>query len=163
MLQNLDSANDTNDDECDAEDNGAEAEDLDADPIQMKTLRSTASTHDDWLHRGPYLNDMSFPTYTEYIDRARRPRKAPPDHQLFEYEEHYTLSRTYCQQITTPAHLPVLEPLKFAAPGEGKIEDNALYKHLVASLTRCTCADGCFDLMLMKPFLLPMSSASKPA
>ena len=177
VLQNLvPPEDDTNGDEShhdtDAEDNVMEAEDnvknnerdtLDADLIQMKTLRSTTSTHDDWLHRGPYLNDMPFHTYTEYIDRVRRPREAPPSHQLFEFEAHYALSRSYCQTITTPARVPVLEALKFVAPGASKNEENALYKHLVASLTRCTCADGCADPMLIKPFLLPISSAEKSA
>ena len=108
---------------------------------------------------------MPFHTYAEYIDRVRKPRKTPRDQQLFEYEAHYALSRSYCQQIRTPARTPVLEALKFAAPGEGKTEENALYKHLMASLTRCTCAEGCSDPMLMKPFLLPTSSATdtKPA
>jgi hypothetical protein len=135
-------------------------DDLDADIIQMKTLRSTTSTHDDWLHRGPYLNDLPFHTYAEYIDRVRRPRQPPADHQIFEFEPHYALARFYCQQIRTPARTPVLEALKFAAPGAGRAEENALYKHLVGSLTRCTCADGCSDVMLMKPFLLPTTSSA---
>ena len=175
VLQNLvPTEDDTKDDESnhdtDAEDNDVEGEDdrkenervtLDEDLIQMKTLRSTTSTHDDWLHRGPYLQDMPFHTYTEYIDRVRRPRKPPPSDQLFEFEEHYALSRFYCQTITTPARVPVLEALKFVAPGSSKNEENELYKHLVASLTRCTCTDGCADPMLMKPFLLPIGSAEK--
>lgn len=107
VLQNLGTTeDDTKDDESnhntDAEDIDVEGEDdtkkeerdtLDADLIQMKTLRSTTSTHDDWLHRGPYLNDMPFHTYTEYIDRVRRPREASPSHQHFEFEAHYALSR----------------------------------------------------------------------
>ena len=143
---------------------------LDADIIRMKTLRSTTSAHDDWLHRGPYLNDLPFHTYTEYVNRVRRPRQPPADHQIFEFEPHYALSRSYCQQIETPARTPVLEALKFAPPGAGRAEENALYKHLIGSLTRCTCADGCADVMLMKPFLQSsagklalQSSAGKPA
>ena len=89
--------------EPDAEDNDAEEgasedrgpDNLDADLIQMKMLRSTTSTHDDWLHRGPDLNDMPFHTYTKYIDRVRRTRKAPRYHQLFEFETHYALSRSF--------------------------------------------------------------------
>ena len=46
----------------------------DADLIQMKTLRTTTSPHDDWLHRGSYLHDLSYHTYTEYIDRVRLPQ-----------------------------------------------------------------------------------------
>ena len=177
VLQDLvptedDSKDDESHHDTDAEDNDETGEDdlknnerdtLDADLIQMKTLRSTTSTHDDWLHRGPYLNDMPFHTYTEYIDRVRRPRQASPSHQLFEFEAHYALSRSYCQEIKTPARTPVLEALKFVAPGDGKNEENALYKHLVASLTRCTCANGCSDPMLMKPLLLPIRTSEKPA
>ena len=177
VLQNLmpiedDTKDDESNHDTDAEDNEVEGEDdnkenerdtLDEDLIQMKTLRSTTSTHDDWLHRGPYLHDLPFHTYTEYVDRVRRPREPPPSQQLFEFEAHYALSRSYCQTITTPARVPVLEALKFVAPGSSKNEENELYKHLVASLTRCTCTDGCADPMLMKPFLLPIGSAGKSA
>ena len=107
--------------------------DMDADLIHMETLRTTTSTHDDWLHRGPYLYDVGFHTYAEYVDRVRLPRKSPAGKQLFLFEPHYILSRTYCQQITTPARLPVLEALRFVPPGEGMAEENALYKHLVGS------------------------------
>ena len=63
--------------------------DVDAYLIQMKTLLSTTSTHDDWLHWGPYLHDIAFHTYAEYIDRVRIPRKPPPACQLFHFEPHY--------------------------------------------------------------------------
>ena len=56
---------------------------VDADLIQMKTLRATTSTHDDWLHRGPYLHGIAFHTYAEYIDRVRLPRHAPAEEQIF--------------------------------------------------------------------------------
>ena len=68
---------------------------VDADKLQMKTLRPTTSAHDDWLHRGPYLHDMAFHTYVEYCDRVRLPRKAPADEQLFVFEPHYALSKSY--------------------------------------------------------------------
>ena len=61
--------------ECDEED--ATEKMVDADIVQMKTLRTTTSTHDDWLHRGNYLHDIAFHTYVEYVDRVRLPRHAP--------------------------------------------------------------------------------------
>lgn len=73
---------------------GDDDRNLDADLIQMKTLRSTTSTHDDWLHRGPYLHDIPFHTYAEYIDLVRIPRKPPPGRQLFHFEPHYALSHS---------------------------------------------------------------------
>ena len=119
----------------------------------MKTLRETTSTHDDWLHRGPYLHDLPFHTYTEYVDRVRIPGQCPSDTQLFRFESHYALSGSYCQMIHTPVRIPMLEALRFMPPGEGTAEDNALYKHTVGSLTRCTCTGACSDPMLFKPFL----------
>ena len=126
---------------------------IDADLIEMKTLRSTTSTHDDWLHRGPYLHEIPFHTYVEYVDRVRLPRNAPADKQIFRFEPHYALSQSYGQQITTPARIPILEALKFTPPGETTMEENALYKHLVGSLLRCTCEGGCSDPLLFKPLL----------
>lgn len=64
--------------------------------------------------------------------------------------------------IHTPARIPVLEALRFMPPGEGTAEDNALYKHIVGSLTRCTCTGACSDPMLFKPFLCHTPSAAKP-
>ena len=126
---------------------------VDADIVQMKTLRTTTSTHDDWLHRGNYLHDIAFHTYVEYVDRVRLPRHAPVEEQIFLFEPHYVLSRSYAQRINTPARTPVLEALKFLPPGETTREENALYKLLVGSLLRCRCADKCSDPLLFKPLL----------
>ena len=81
--ENVDEDVDEDADETDSKDEGEEPfheqEDaetmVDADKLQMKTLRSTTSAHDDWLHRGPYLHDMAFHTYVEYCDRVRLPEK----------------------------------------------------------------------------------------
>ena len=135
---------------------------VDADIIQMKTLRCTTSAHDDWLHRGPYLNDIPFHTYVEYFDRVRLPRRAPTEQQIFRFEAHYALSQSYGQRIRTPARIPVLEALKFVPPGETTGEENALYKLLVGALLRCTCADRCSDPLLLKPLLSRSASAVKP-
>ena len=137
--------------------------DVDADLLEMKTLRTTTSTNDDWLHRGPYLYDLPLHTYAEYIDRIRRPRVPPPEGRVFLFEPHYALARTYCQRIKTPARIPVLEALKFAPPGKDTEEENAMYKHIVGSLTRCTCPDRCSDPLLFKPFLFFSGSAAQPA
>ena len=156
-------------DEEDEEEEAEEAEEeeaekmADADLIEMKTLRSTTSTHDDWLHRGPYLHDIAFHTYVEYIDRVRLPRQAPAEQQIFRFEPHYAMSQSYCQRIRTPARLPVLEALKFQPPGETTKEENALYKHIVGSLLRCTCAGSCSDPLLFKPLLGRSGSVAKPA
>ncbi len=154
-----------NDNHDPRDDSGDDSEDpkskANADLVQMKTLRETTSTHDDWLHRGPYLHDLPFHTYTEYVDRVRMPRQCPSDTQLFQFEPHYALSGSYCQVIRTPARIPVLEALRFMPPGEGTAEDNALYKHIVGSLTRCTCTGTCSDPLLFKPFLCYTPTATK--
>ena len=98
----------------------SEAEDaekeMDADLIRMKTLRTPSSTHDDWLHSGSYLREIAFHTYAEYIDRARLPRHAPAEEQIFHFEPHYALSRSYCQRTRTAARIPVLEALNCVPP-----------------------------------------------
>ena len=155
--------NDKGDPRGDSSDGSEDPESkAEADLVRMKTLRETTSTHDDWLHRGPYLHDLPFHTYTEYVDRVRIPRQCPSDTQLFRFEPHYALSGSYCQVIHTPARIPVLEALRFMPPGEGTAEDNALYKHIVGSLTRCTCTGACSDPMLFKPFLCHTPSAARP-
>ena len=157
-------------DEVDPEEDSEKSDDqveetekmADADLIQMKTLRSTTSTHDDWLHRGPYLHDMAFHTYVEYIDRVRLPRHAPAEEQIFHFEPHYALARSYGQRCRTPARIPVLEALKFVAPGDTTKEENALYKLIVGSLLRCTCAESCSDPLLFQSLLSRSGSAEKP-
>ena len=128
----------------------------------MKTLRATTSAHDDWLRRGLYLHDIAFHTYTEYVDRVRLPRRALADTQLFPFEPHYALSRSYGQRIRTPACIPALEALKFVPPEERTREENALYKLLVGSLVRCTCPESCCDPLLFKSRLTRSGSAAKP-
>ena len=135
---------------------------VDADLIHMKTLRSTTSTHDDWLHRGPYLHDIAFHTYAEYIDRVRLTRHAPAEEQIFRFEPHYALARSYGQRIQTPARTPELEALMFVPPGETTKEENALYKHIVGSLLRCTCAESCSDPLLFQSLFSRSGSAAKP-
>ena len=129
----------------------------------MKTLRRTTSAHDDWLHRGPYLHDLSYHTYTEYIDRIRLPREPPADEQIFLFEEHYVLSRSYAQRIKTPARLPVMAALKFVPPGVNTKEENSLYKLLIGFPLRCSCKECCSDPLLFKPLLSQAGSAAKPA
>ena len=159
-------SNDEADPEEESESSGGEVKEtekmVDADLIQMKTLRSTTSIHDDWLHRGPYLHDIAFHTYAEYIDRVRLPRHAPAEEQIFRFEPHYALAQSYGQRITTPARIPVLEALKFVPPGETTKEENAHYKLIVGSLLRCTCAERCSDPLLFKPLLSRSGSAGKP-
>ena len=121
--------------------------------VEMKTLRATTSAHDDWLHRGPYLYELPFHTYVEYVDRISfNSRNASNDKQIFLFEAHYALSGDYCQRIRTPARTPVLEALKFPPPGETTKEENAMYKLLVGSFLCCKQEGCCSDPQLFKPF-----------
>ena len=115
---------------------------VDAYLIQMKTLRSTTSIHDDWLHRGPYLHDIAFHTYAEYIDRVRLPRHAPAEEQIFRFEPHYALAQSYGQRISTPARIPVHEALKFVPQGRPRQTNmysaSSLLARSFAALVRST-------------------------
>ena len=111
---------------------------------------------------GTFLHEIAFHTYAEYIDRVRLPRYAPAEEQIFRFEPHYALSRSYCQRIRTPARIPVLEALKFVPPGETTKEENALYKLIVGSLLRCTCPENCSNPLLFKSLQTRSGSAEKP-
>ena len=64
------------------------------------------------------MRDIALRAYLEYVDRVRLPRHAPLAEQLFLFEPHYALSRSYGQRIRTPARVPVLEALRCQPPGE---------------------------------------------
>jgi len=130
--------------------------------LHMKQLRATTSVHDDWLHRGPFLHDAPFHVYAQYVDRVRRPQTDSMTGQYFLFESHYTLAHSYCQQIRTPARLPVMEALKCPSPAKGNGEENAMYKSILGVLLSCKSKDCCSDPMLFKPALFcggPRSSA----
>ena len=103
------------------------------DDVSITQLRQTTSIHDDWLHRGPYLFDMCFYVYCEYVQRERKSglvTKQP----VFLFEPHYELGKTYVQLISWPARLPVMEALKCPSPAVGDGEDNAIYKSILGTL-----------------------------
>ncbi len=116
MLDGSESADDVTDSDGGADEANDSDEDVEADLVQMKTLRSTTSAHDDWLHRGPYLHDIAFHTYAEYIYRVRLPRRAPAEEQVFRFVSHYPLFRSCGQRIKTQSRIPVLDALIFVHP-----------------------------------------------
>ena len=69
---------------------------------RTKGLLHTASAHDDWLHRGPFLYDFDLHTYVRYVHRVPRPRKPRNEETqrrmpLFLFDSHYVLAQQYVQ------------------------------------------------------------------
>ena len=124
------------------------AEDMD---VTLRALRATTSVHDDWLHRGVFLYECPFHVYAQYAHRRRWKDVKPSEH-IFAFEPHYALARLYCQVLTWPASLPVMEALRCPSPAHGDGEENAIYKSILGSLTACKSPDTCSDPLLFASF-----------
>ena len=99
---------DTNDGDEDADgaDDGESADEVDEDvceaeyPVQAAECRTTCTRHDDWLRRGPFLADLPWRVYMMRVRRTRKPYAADASYsELFFFDEHYTLSALYCQEV----------------------------------------------------------------
>ena len=66
------------------------------------TFSKTTTLRDDWLHRGPELQDMDSYHYARYIERAEMPRKGTAQgfHQkvgvFYLFDKHYPMSKNMC-------------------------------------------------------------------
>ena len=114
------------------------------DNVNISALSHTTSAHDDWLHRGPFLYDLDFHTYVEYVHREPRAVRArvtdaKRQQDIFLFDAHYALANSYVQTLDTQGQckLVVLEALKCPSPATNNGEDNAVFKSLIATLLSC--------------------------
>lgn len=135
--------------------------------VNISALNHTTSAHDDWLHRGPFLYDLDFHTYVEYVHREPRAKRAQAKdserHQdIFLFDAHYSLAESYVQTLDTQGQckVVVLEALKCPSPAANAGEDNAVFKSLIGSLLRCPGQGHCSDPLLCSPCFFQVSRPS---
>ena len=135
--------------------------------VDISALSHTTSAHDDWLHRGPFLYDLDFHTYVEYVHREPRAKNARAKdserHQdLFLFDAHYSLAESYVQALDTQGQckVVVLEALKCPSPAANAGEDNAVFKSLIGTLLRCPGQGHCSDPLLCNPGFFQVSRPS---
>ena len=119
--------------------------------VLPRSLRVTTSRHDDWLHRGPFLQGLSLQLYVAYIDRVPKPRQSSQPSAYFFFEPHYCIATQYVQCLRNrpviPRHCGIAMPKAERRDGE----DLAAYKLMLCN-THLSCkeAGSCADPMLHK-------------
>ena len=113
------------------------------DARETQMFHATASTYDDWLHRGFFLQDMDFHCYVAHVEVVSR--SSGQLGQCFVFDEHYIKSKTYWQRLAQ--HIAVPRVIGATCPrldvDEG--EENARYKLALFGLTRCPGRGACAD------------------
>ena len=126
---------------------------------QVRMFRATASTFDDWLHRGFFLQDMNFHTYVAHIEVAPRSQGKLGD--CFLFDEHYVKSKTYWQRLARRIAVPRVVGAACSRLDVGNGEENARYKLTLFGLLCCPGTGACADpVSLSRPYLFPGSSKS---
>ena len=126
---------------------------------EVRMFRATASTFDDWLHRGFFLQDMNFHTYVAYIEVAPRSQGKLGD--CFLFDEHYVKSKTYWQRLARRVAVPRVVGAACSRLDVGDGEENARYKLTLFGLLRCPGTGACADpVSLSASYLCPGPSKS---
>ena len=122
-------------------------------------FRATASTFDDWLHRGFLLQDMNFHTYVAYIEVT--PRSRGKLGECFLFDAHYVKATTYWQRLARCMVVPRVVGAACSRMDVGDGEDNARYKLTLFGLTRCPGVGACADpVSLSAAYLFARSSSA---
>lgn len=119
-------------------------------------FRATTSAFDDWLHRGPFLYDLPFEMYVCFIERVRKPNQTASRHKYFLFDEHYDMSRLYCQTLRAE---PVLGRLVGSdCPGFNHEREGFAAFHLLLFQTNLSCpgVGGCSDPTALAKALFPL-------
>ena len=126
--------------------------------MQAAECRVTATRHDDWLHRGPFLADMPWHIYMMRVQRDRKPRLANADYsEYFFFDKHYSLSVLYCQKVgyTRTATIPRLVGAVCPPEEEEDGEPHAAHKLTLFSRARCLGPEHCADPLNFRSLLFP--------
>ena len=140
--------------ECDANDDVT----VRNDDMEVSECRITASRHDDWLHRGPFLADLTWYVYMMRVRRVRKPIKVDSDYsELFFFDKHYSLSALYCQRLRMNAATAIPRMVGSVCPAEeeDKGEPHAAFKLMLFSRARCPGRDHCSDPLTYRCLLMP--------
>ena len=126
--------------------------------MHASECRVTASRHDDWLHRGPFLADIPWYIYMIRVRRDRKPRLANADYsEYFFFDKHYSLSVLYCQKIIYSGTVAIPRLVGAVCPPEEEDDGelHAAHKLTLFSRARCLGPDHCADPLNFRSLLLP--------
>eukprot|EP00438_Fugacium_kawagutii_P025227 Skav230240 [mRNA] locus=scaffold1818:78429:87690:+ [translate_table: standard] len=121
----------------------AEAVSAEPEDSSVQMFRATASTYDDWLHRGFFLQDMDFHCYVAYVEVVSRTQGRLG--QCFAFDDHYIKSKTYWQRLAQRVSVPRVVGASCPRLDVGEGEDNARYKLALFGLMRCPGRGACAD------------------
>ena len=136
----------------------------DAPTIQVSQFRVTTMNHDDWLHRGPELEDFELYHYCAHIQRVPLPprrrfeKQQGPESRGFGYflfDDHYALSRSFCQAIRPRALIPRVVGASCPRADVHGADENALYKLLLFQPRRCPGPGACADPTSYEALVFP--------
>ena len=135
--------------------------------LSTKALAQTTSSHDDWLHRGPFLYELDFYTYVRHVHRAPKAKKSRIEESerkayLVLFDAHYALADSFVQELDLQGQCRVvaLEALKCPTPDLNNGEDNAAFKSLLGTLLTCPGRGHCNDPLLARKTLFQCSYPS---
>jgi hypothetical protein len=135
-------------------------EDVEVDIDKVEACTTSTNTADDYAHRGSRLLSMPYYVYRMYARRVRKPSRAKMcATNLFPFEPHYTLSRTYVQEVVL-SNISVPTVNGFQCPTVRQdAEQNALFKAILFTPWCCTDASKCGSVMNFQSLL---SNGSSP-
>ena len=133
--------------------------DMEQEESGVRMFRATASTFDDWLHRGFFLQDMNFHTYAAYIEIT--PRSKGSLGECYVFDAHYIKAKTYWQRVAHRMAVPRVVGAACPRMDVGDGEENARYKLALFGLMRCPGVGACADPVSLSAAYL--SRAASPA
>ena len=131
---------------------------------QPARLHATTSRFDDWLHRGPWLHSLPYFVYMHNIKRVRKAKAwqaSKQASQLFEFDEHDTMSTLYQQEMDQGA-IPRLVGTQCKQDEGNQREDYAIWHLALFGLARCQGRDLCCEVTMFKHMSTPKQSFRFP-
>lgn len=116
------------------------------------TLKTTSSLHDDWLHRGPFLQSLSWFVYASRLRRVPKPKTLQKNVLHFPFDSHYLLAAMYCQTFSIQMRVPRLIGPHLPLPEEG--EDHRAFMMMLFSTYQCQGVGCCTDPLNCRPVLV---------
>ena len=132
-------------------------------PGKAQLFTKSTGLRDDWLHRGPQLQDMDYYHYARYIDRAEMPRGGNAasfqrrSGVYFVFDSHYAPSRHYVQVLRKHPHTVQNVGPQCPRSDVNGGEDNAIYNAFYFSCIRCKGADECANPLMCQTLLYPQA------
>ena len=126
-------------------------------------LHETISRFDDWLHRGPFLQPLTYHLYIIHITRVRKPKKhrvSQMRNRFFDFDAHYPLSDLYVQKIADGDAIARLVGAKCPQYEEQDGEAFAHWHTALYTTPRCPGPGHCANPLMFKHLLQRDSTKS---